>query len=65
MVKPSIKLIKEGQGGQIEFVIYKVQAGDTMYSLSKKFNIPVEDIKKWNNKVDNSLSLDESLKIKK
>ncbi len=65
LVKPSIKLIKEGQKGQIEFVIYKVQAGDTMYSLSKKFNIPVEDIKKWNNKVDNSLSLDESLKIKK
>ena len=50
---------------QDDFIIYKVQPGDTMYSLSKKLNASVDDIKKWNNKVDNSLSLDESLKIKK
>lgn len=48
-----------------EFEVYKIQKGDTMYSLSKKFNVSVEDIRTWNNKTDNSLSLGEEIKIKK
>ena len=38
-----------------------VQKGDTMYSISKKYNVKVSDIWKWNNKSDNNLSEGEKL----
>jgi flagellum-specific peptidoglycan hydrolase FlgJ len=43
---------------------YLVSPGDTLYSISKKFNITIEDLKKKNNLSDNSLSLGQSLKVK-
>jgi flagellum-specific peptidoglycan hydrolase FlgJ len=36
---------------------YEVQQGDTLYSLSKKFNITIEDLKKLNNLADNAISI--------
>ena len=36
---------------------YTIQQGDTLYSLSKKFNQTVEDLKKMNNLVDNTISV--------
>ena len=44
--------------------IYEVQKGDTFYSISKKFNISVEDLKQKNNLQDNTLSIGQKLKIK-
>lgn len=41
-----------------------IQKGDTLYSLSKKYNLTVEDLKKMNNMKDNSLSIDQKIKIK-
>ena len=41
-----------------------VQKGDTLYSLSRKYDLTVEDLKKMNNMTDSSLSLDQKLKIK-
>lgn len=43
---------------------YFVVKGDTLYSLSKKFNITIDELKKKNNIIDNSLSLGQNLKIK-
>lgn len=43
---------------------YTVQKGDTLYSLSKKFNISVDELKKKNRLNDNSLSIGQKLKIK-
>ncbi|MCX4249184.1 MAG: LysM peptidoglycan-binding domain-containing protein [Bacilli bacterium] len=43
--------------------IYIVKSGDTLYSLAKKFNTTVDEIKKLNNLSNNSLSLNQSLKI--
>jgi flagellum-specific peptidoglycan hydrolase FlgJ len=43
---------------------YTIQQGDTLYSLSKKFNQTVEDLKKMNNLVDNTISLGQKIKIK-
>ena len=48
-----------------EFKVYIVIKGDTMFSLSKKFDVSTDEIKVWNNKTDNSLSLGEEIKIKK
>lgn len=38
-----------------EITTYLVAVGDTLYSISKKFNISVEELKKKNNMLDNSI----------
>lgn len=43
---------------------YQVQKGDTLYSLSKKFNTTVENLMKLNNMKDYSLSVGQEIKIK-
>jgi flagellum-specific peptidoglycan hydrolase FlgJ len=43
---------------------YVVAKGDTLYSISKKYNIPVEELKKQNNIFDNAISIGQSIIIK-
>jgi LysM repeat protein len=43
---------------------YTVIKGDTLYSLSKKFNISIEELKRKNNITDNSLSLGQTIIVK-
>lgn len=38
--------------------------GDTLYSISKRYSISIEDLKKKNNIIDNTISLGQSLQIK-
>ncbi|MSP84582.1 MAG: LysM peptidoglycan-binding domain-containing protein [Flavobacteriaceae bacterium] len=40
---------------------YQVSQGDTLYSICKKFNLSIEDLKKKNNISDNTLSIGQSL----
>lgn len=42
---------------------YKVMQGDTLYSISRKFNVTVDELKKKNNFEDNALSIGQKLKI--
>lgn len=44
--------------------LYEVQKGDTLYSISKKFNILVDELKQKNNLTDNALSIGQMLKVK-
>jgi len=44
--------------------LYEVQQGDTLYSISKKFNVLVDDLKRKNNLLDNSISIGQKLKVK-
>ncbi|OAB27897.1 Flagellum-specific peptidoglycan hydrolase FlgJ [Flavobacterium fryxellicola] len=43
---------------------YVVQKGDTLYSLSKKFEVRIEDLKQRNNLSDNTLSIGQKLVVK-
>ena len=43
---------------------YVVQKGDTLYSISKKFELKVEDLKQKNNLSDNTLSIGQKLVVK-
>jgi len=43
--------------------LYIVQKGDTLYSLSKRFNTTVEKIKEVNNLKDNSLSIGQEIRV--
>ena len=44
--------------------LYVVAKGDTLYSISKKYNIPIEELKKQNNIFDNAISIGQSIIIK-
>ena len=44
---------------------YVVAKGDTLYSISKKYNIPVEELKKQNNIFDNAISIGQTILIQK
>jgi flagellum-specific peptidoglycan hydrolase FlgJ len=43
---------------------YTVIKGDSLYSISKKFNISIDDLKKKNNLNDNTISLGQSIIVK-
>lgn len=43
---------------------YTVVKGDSLYSISKKFNISIDELKKKNNLADNILSLGQSIIVK-
>jgi flagellum-specific peptidoglycan hydrolase FlgJ len=47
-----------------DLALYEVQKGDTLYSISKKFNLLVADLKQKNNLVENTLSVGQKLKVK-
>ena len=43
---------------------YTVIKGDSLYSISKKFNISIDELKKKNNLTDNTISLGQSIIVK-
>ena len=43
--------------------VYKVQRGDSLYSIARKYGISVDDIKRVNNLDSNTLSIGQELKI--
>jgi LysM repeat protein len=43
---------------------YTVKKGDTLYSISKKYNIPVETLKRLNNLTTDTLYINQVLKLK-
>lgn len=44
---------------------YVVVKGDTLYSISKKYNIPIEDLKSQNNLFENAISIGQYIIIEK
>lgn len=44
---------------------HRVEAKETMYSISKLYGVSVDDIRKWNNLTDNSISIGQELVIRK
>jgi flagellum-specific peptidoglycan hydrolase FlgJ len=57
--KTATKVVVNEQSNQ-----YEVQKGDTLYSISKKYNIPVEELKRQNNLLDNAISVGQTILIK-
>jgi LysM repeat protein len=45
--------------------MYNVKKGDTLYSISKKFNISISELIELNNISNNNLSIGQSLKVNK
>ncbi len=56
-------LVQKKKPVEQKAIIHTVQKGETLWAISKKYNVTVEEIKKWNNKSDIGLALGEKLKI--
>ena len=57
--------VKEEVDTSVSDDVYVVKSGDTLYSISKKYGITVDDIKKLNNLSSNNLSIGQNLIINK
>ena len=44
--------------------LYQVTKGDTLYSISKRFNLSVDELRRKNNISDNAISIGQNLKVK-
>ena len=61
--KPKSKMKSEKKGIE-KFTIYEVQAGDTLWAISKQFDgVRPEQIMEWNG-ISENLSIGQKLKIK-
>lgn len=49
----------------VEFDIYTVQSGDSLYKIAKLYAVSVQELQDWNEKKDHRLAIGEKLKIKK
>jgi len=45
-------------------ILHQVTKGDTLYSISKRYNVSIEDLKKKNNISDTGISIDQKLIVK-
>jgi len=55
---PSVNQTLTQQGIQMK---HNVQAGETIYSLARKYNVNRKDIKEWNNLNDNNINIGQEL----
>jgi len=62
--KEEIKVLAQDDFGSGQSNWYEIQKGDTFYSVSKKFNLTVEELKQKNNLTDNTLSIGQKLIVK-
>ncbi len=58
-----LRVKKSVQSVPAEFILHKVQPGETMYRISKMYNIPVQELQQLNGKSDYTLTVGEVLKI--
>ncbi|MGZ9676625.1 glucosaminidase domain-containing protein [Flavobacterium sp. GNP001] len=59
--KETVVLVQNNELNEAEYV---VQKGDTLYSISKKFALKIEELKEKNKLSDNSLSIGQRLVVK-
>jgi len=52
------------QSNDSKAIEHKVESGDTMYALARKYNVSLKDIMEWNNKNDYTLKEGELILIK-
>lgn len=64
MAKEEAKVLLQDDFGADEASLYEIQKGDTFYSVSKKFNLTVEELKQKNNLTENTLSIGQKLIVK-
>jgi flagellum-specific peptidoglycan hydrolase FlgJ len=61
---PTPNIVQETKIMNTNSELHQVIKGDTLYSISKHYNITIDDLKKKNNISDNSISIGQLLQIK-
>lgn len=64
ITKDEAKVLLEDNFDVSEANLYEIQKGDTFYSVSRKFNLTVEELKQKNNLTENALSIGQKLIVK-
>ncbi|MCQ9294356.1 LysM peptidoglycan-binding domain-containing protein [Staphylococcus cohnii] len=65
LVQKHYKSLSGGSSdGAITGSTYKVSKGDTLYSISRRSGVSIDNIKKWNKLTSNTLSVGQVLKLK-
>lgn len=64
IAKEETKVLLEDNFGTDQASLYEIQKGDTFYSVSKKFNLTVDELKQKNNLTENALSIGQKLIVK-
>lgn len=62
--KEETKVLVQDDFGTDQASLYEIQKGDTFYSVSKKFNLSIEELKQKNNLTENTLSIGQKLIVK-
>jgi membrane-bound lytic murein transglycosylase D len=60
-----VKRVNDSNSFQPKFIEHTIQQGETLYQISKKYNVSVENIQTWNKKSDSQVSVGEKIIIKK
>lgn len=64
--EPSIDLSRNNESNELNsYIIYHVKKGETLYAISKRFNVTVAEIMNWNQKNDYSIKEGDMLRIKR
>jgi LysM repeat protein len=63
LVQEKVNLPKIEAPSGTGFIWHKVKEGETLYNISLRYGIPIEDIKKLNNLEDNVIFVGQALKI--
>jgi flagellum-specific peptidoglycan hydrolase FlgJ len=64
MAKEEAKVLLNDEFNVDQASLYEIQKGDTFYSVSKKFNLSVDELKQKNNLTENVLSIGQKLIVK-
>jgi flagellum-specific peptidoglycan hydrolase FlgJ len=64
MAKEEAKVLLNDNFDTDQAGLYEIQKGDTFYSVSKKFNLSVDELKQKNNLSENALSIGQKLIVK-
>ena len=74
LYKFDTEVANDGYGRQIqdqvaavakpEFLTYTVQSGDTLYSISQRYAVAIDDLKRWNYLYNDSLKVGQELTVK-
>jgi flagellum-specific peptidoglycan hydrolase FlgJ len=64
MAKEEAKVLLNDEFNIDQASLYEIQKGDTFYSVSKKFNLSVDELKQKNNLTENTLSIGQKLIVK-
>ncbi|WP_156874779.1 LysM peptidoglycan-binding domain-containing protein [Thermodesulfobacterium hveragerdense] len=63
LVQEKVNLPKIEAPSGVGFIWHKVKEGETLYNISLRYGIPIEDIKKLNNLEDNVIFVGQALRI--